>query len=177
MLDGLVRNPNIRVGRYSYYSGYYHGHDFDACARYLAADRDDVDKLIIGSFCSIGSGASFIMAGNQGHRTDWIATAVEDGSPDSYRNSDPVLGNIHKTQSLETFAEYLLDNTGDPPGLIFAYTASDAPALDSLRAQDGSVEIVYASMNDLDLHIIFDDPGDQLTTRIENAPANQPRWS
>ena len=74
MLAGLVRNPNIRVGRYSYYSGYYHGHDFDDCARYLAADRDDVDKLIIGSFCSIGSGASFIMAGNQGHRTDWIAT-------------------------------------------------------------------------------------------------------
>ena len=111
------------------------------------------------------------------YRTDWIATAVEDGSPDSYRNSDPVLGNIHKTQSLETFAEYLLDNTGDPPGLIFAYTASDAPALDSLRAQDGSVEIVYARMNDLDLHIIFDDPGDQLTTRLEKAPANQPRWS
>ena len=74
MLAGLVRNPNIRVGRYSYYSGYYHGHDFDDCARYLVADRDDVDKLIIGSFCSIGSGASFIMAGNQGHRTDWIAT-------------------------------------------------------------------------------------------------------
>ena len=73
-LAGRVRNPNIRVGRHSYYSGYYHGHDFDDCARYLAADRDDVDKLIIGSFCSIGSGASFIMAGNQGHRTDWIAT-------------------------------------------------------------------------------------------------------
>ena len=73
-LAGRVRNPNIRVERYSYYSGYYHGHDFDDCARYLAADRDDVDKLIIGSFCSIGSGASFIMAGNQGHRTDWIAT-------------------------------------------------------------------------------------------------------
>ena len=33
-----------------------------------------MDKLIIGSFCSIGSGASFIMAGNQGHRMDWIAT-------------------------------------------------------------------------------------------------------
>lgn len=74
MLAGQVRNPNIRVGRYSYYSGYYHGHAFDDCARYLAADRDDVDRLIIGSFCSIGSGASFIMAGNQGHRTDWIAT-------------------------------------------------------------------------------------------------------
>ncbi|WP_313142925.1 type B chloramphenicol O-acetyltransferase [Stenotrophomonas sp.] len=74
LLTEMVTNPNIRVGRYSYYSGYYHGHGFDDCARYLLPDRDDVDKLIIGSFCSIGSGASFIMAGNQGHRHDWAST-------------------------------------------------------------------------------------------------------
>ncbi len=58
LLSEQVKNPNIKVGRYSYYSGYYHGHSFDDCARYLFPDRDDVDKLIIGSFCSIGSGAS-----------------------------------------------------------------------------------------------------------------------
>ncbi|SJN46234.1 type B chloramphenicol O-acetyltransferase [Sphingobacterium sp. JB170] len=69
-----ITNPNIIAGKYSYYSGYYHGHSFDDCARYLFPDRDDVDKLIIGSFCSIGSGASFVMAGNQGHRHDWIST-------------------------------------------------------------------------------------------------------
>jgi chloramphenicol O-acetyltransferase type B len=69
-----VENPNIQVGRYSYYSGYYHGHAFDECARYLLPDRDDVDRLIIGSFCSIGSGAVFMMAGNQGHRYDWISS-------------------------------------------------------------------------------------------------------
>ena len=74
LLSEQVKNPNIRVGRYSYYSGYYHGHSFDECARYLLPDRDDVDKLIIGSFCSIGSGASFIMAGNQGHRHDWASS-------------------------------------------------------------------------------------------------------
>lgn len=72
-LDRLVTNPNIRVGRYSYYSGYYHGHGFDECARFLLPD-EGADKLVIGSFCSIGSGAAFIMAGNQGHRTDWIST-------------------------------------------------------------------------------------------------------
>lgn len=72
-LDRQVTNPNIVVGRHSYYSGYYHGHSFDDCARYLLPD-DGVDKLIIGSFCSIGSGAAFIMAGNQGHRNDWIST-------------------------------------------------------------------------------------------------------
>lgn len=74
LLAEQVTNPNIIVGRFSYYSGYYHGHSFDDCARYLMPDRDDVDKLIIGSFCSIGSGAAFIMAGNQGHRSDWVST-------------------------------------------------------------------------------------------------------
>lgn len=72
-LDRLVTNPNITVGRYSYYSGYYHGHGFDDCARFLLPD-EGVDRLIIGSFCSIGSGAAFIMGGNQGHRSDWITT-------------------------------------------------------------------------------------------------------
>ena len=69
-----ITNPNIIAGKQSYYSGYYHGHSFDDCARYLTPDRNDVDKLIIGSFCSIGTGASFIMAGNQGHRHDWISS-------------------------------------------------------------------------------------------------------
>lgn len=72
-LDKQVTNPNIIVGRYSYYSGYYHGHSFDDCARFLVPD-EGVDQLVIGSFCSIGSGASFIMAGNQGHRHDWISS-------------------------------------------------------------------------------------------------------
>nr|WP_145550123.1 type B chloramphenicol O-acetyltransferase [Variovorax boronicumulans] len=74
LLSEQITNPNIEVGRFSYYSGYYHGHGFDDCARYLSPDRSDVDRLIIGSFCSIGSGASFIMAGNQGHRSDWVSS-------------------------------------------------------------------------------------------------------
>lgn len=74
LLSEHVTNPNIKVGRYSYYSGYYHGHSFDDCARYLFPDRTDVDQLTIGSFCSIGSGAAFIMAGNQGHRYDWVSS-------------------------------------------------------------------------------------------------------
>jgi chloramphenicol O-acetyltransferase type B len=72
-LDRQVTNPNIVIGRYSYYSGYYHGHGFDECARFLMPDPG-VDRLVVGSFCSIGSGAAFIMAGNQGHRADWIST-------------------------------------------------------------------------------------------------------
>ncbi|HGN9081945.1 TPA: type B chloramphenicol O-acetyltransferase [Klebsiella pneumoniae] len=72
-LDQQVTHPNIVVGRHSYYSGYYHGHGFDDCARYVLPDAD-ADRLIIGAFCSIGSGAAFIMAGNQGHRHEWVST-------------------------------------------------------------------------------------------------------
>ncbi|MGB7528149.1 type B chloramphenicol O-acetyltransferase [Sphingobacterium cellulitidis] len=74
IIQNYNTNPNIIAGKYSYYSGYYHGHSFDDCARYLFPDERAVDKLIIGSFCSIGSGASFIMAGNQGHRYDWVSS-------------------------------------------------------------------------------------------------------
>lgn len=81
-LSEQITNPNIIAGRYSYYSGYYHGHSFDDCAWYLTPDKDNVDKLIIGSFCSIGSGAIFMMAGNQGHRHDWISTFPFHYSPD-----------------------------------------------------------------------------------------------
>lgn len=72
-LSEQVTHPNIQVGRYSYYSGYYHRHGFEDCARYLLPHAG-ADRLVIGSFCSIGSGASFVMAGNQGHRADWAST-------------------------------------------------------------------------------------------------------
>lgn len=81
-LKEQVTNPNIIVGEHSYYSGYYHNHSFEECARYLLPDREDVDKLIIGNYCSIGSGAIFMMAGNQGHRNDWVSTF-----PFFYQNS------------------------------------------------------------------------------------------
>ncbi|MDR7129249.1 chloramphenicol O-acetyltransferase type B [Algoriphagus sp. 4150] len=98
-----ITNPNIVVGKYSYYSGYYHGHSFDDCARYLFPDRGDVDKLIIGSYCSIGSGASFIMAGNQGHRHDWISSfpffympeveSFKKGQDGFKKSADTIIGN------------------------------------------------------------------------------------
>ena len=73
LLHKTLSHPNIEVGVFSYYSGYYHKHSFIDCVRYLQ-DKKGVDKLIIGSYCSIGSGAVFVMAGNQGHRSDWVST-------------------------------------------------------------------------------------------------------
>ena len=74
LLSETVNHPNIEIGLFSYYSGYHHTHDFVECVRYLHDKRNDVDKLIIGSYCSIGSGAVFMMAGNQGHNMQWTST-------------------------------------------------------------------------------------------------------
>ncbi|EIF9184829.1 CatB-related O-acetyltransferase, partial [Vibrio parahaemolyticus] len=96
----------------SYYSGFYHQKSFEEQAvRYLLGDPvtlqewqsrepDSIDKLIIGKFCSIASGATFMMAGNQGHRIDWISAfpfspeefgeRVQDGFE---RAGDTVVGN------------------------------------------------------------------------------------
>ncbi|WP_100331863.1 CatB-related O-acetyltransferase [Bacillus xiapuensis] len=73
-LKETISHPNIQVGKHTYYSGYYHKESFqDYCVRYLLEDEEG-DKLIIGKFCAIGSGACFIMSGNKGHRPDWIST-------------------------------------------------------------------------------------------------------
>jgi len=74
LLCKTVNHPNICVGAFSYYSGYHHKHSFVHCVRYLDKKSKNVDKLIIGKYCSIGSGAVFMMAGNQGHRIDWVST-------------------------------------------------------------------------------------------------------
>ncbi|MGM9588137.1 MAG: hypothetical protein ACI3VA_11725 [Candidatus Limivicinus sp.] len=110
------------------------------------------------------------------YRTDWIATATEDGYLDSYHRSDPILGNIHKTRSPEAYADYIQAAFSDPPGLIVKYTAADAPAVDSVRSQSG-IEITYAQMNDIELEILFDDPGDSLTFTFTDAPSQFPNWA
>lgn len=74
LLCDTVKHPNIHVGAFSYYSGFHHRHSFEACVRYLDKRSKNVDKLIIGKYCSIGSGAVFMMAGNQGHRSDWVSS-------------------------------------------------------------------------------------------------------
>jgi chloramphenicol O-acetyltransferase type B len=87
LLCETVTHPNISVGTFSYYSGYHHAHSFEHCVRYLDKKRKDVDKLIIGNYCSIGSGAVFMMAGNQGHRTDWVSTFPFHFQANIFKNS------------------------------------------------------------------------------------------
>lgn len=124
VLAEQVTNPNIKVGRFSYYSGYYHGHSFDDCARYLLPDRDDVDKLIIGSFCSIGSGAAFVMAGNQGHRYDWVSSF-----PFFYKNEEPAF-----TTAVDAF-----EKTGDTVIGNDVWIGSEAMIMPGVTVGHGAV--------------------------------------
>lgn len=77
IIKNHVKCRHIIVGDYSYYSGYYEGKPFEDCVMYLdEQDNNDpeVDKLIVGKFCSIATGVKFMMGGNQGHNYRWIAS-------------------------------------------------------------------------------------------------------
>ncbi|MFV0361928.1 MAG: CatB-related O-acetyltransferase [Suipraeoptans sp.] len=73
-LIDVVKHPNIEVGAYTYYAGYYHEKSFEeVSARYLLPD-EGTGKIKIGKYCSIGTGVSFNLFGNAWHRHDWIST-------------------------------------------------------------------------------------------------------
>lgn len=60
-LKNIVTHPNILVGDYTYYHDFEDVANFEKNVRYLF---DFIgDKLIIGKFCMIASGAKFIMNG------------------------------------------------------------------------------------------------------------------
>jgi len=109
------------------------------------------------------------------YRTDWIATAVEDGNPDSYYNTDFVLGNCHKAKTVQAYVDYVQATFNDPPGLMFQYTAADCLAVDSLRKGD-TTTILYEEDPQVQIHVIFDDPGDNLFFELGTPPRNRPNW-
>lgn len=70
-LKNIIKNPNIIVGDYTYYDDFEDVHNFEKNVKY---HFDFVgDKLIIGKFCMIASGVTFIMNGAN-HLTDAIST-------------------------------------------------------------------------------------------------------
>lgn len=70
-LKNIITNPNIIVGDYTYYDDFEDVHNFEKNVKY---HFDFIgDKLIIGKFCMIASGATFIMNGAN-HLTDAVST-------------------------------------------------------------------------------------------------------
>ncbi|MFC4096443.1 CatB-related O-acetyltransferase [Euzebyella saccharophila] len=70
-LKNVVKNPNIIVGDYTYYDDFENVENFEKNVKYLF---DFIgDQLIIGKFCMIASGVTFIMNGAN-HLTDSLST-------------------------------------------------------------------------------------------------------
>src|SRR5690606_33580659 len=70
-LKNLINNPNIIVGDYTYYDDFKHVNNFEKQVKYHYDFLGD--KLIIGKFCMIASGVTFIMNGAN-HRMGGITT-------------------------------------------------------------------------------------------------------
>jgi virginiamycin A acetyltransferase len=60
-LKNIISSPNIIVGEYTYYDDFEDVHNFEKNVKYHFEFSGD--KLIIGNFCMIASGVSFIMNG------------------------------------------------------------------------------------------------------------------
>ncbi len=103
-------------------------------------------------------------------------SAVEDGDSVSYYSTDFILGNIHKTESVNAYVDYVQQTFGDPPALMFMYTAENVLAVDGLH-MDGRVQIVYEDANGLPIDVIFDNPADHLEHIREKSPENLPDWN
>lgn len=69
-LKNLINNPNIIVGDYTYYDDFESVHNFEKNVKYHFDFTGD--KLVIGKFCMIASGATFIMNGGN-HLTESIS--------------------------------------------------------------------------------------------------------
>ena len=70
-LKNIIKNPNIVVGDYTYYDDFENVENFKKNVKYHFDFTGD--KLIIGKFCMIASGAKFIMNGAN-HLTDALST-------------------------------------------------------------------------------------------------------
>lgn len=71
-LKAVIDAPNIEVGDYSYYDDPYHAADFQT-RNVLYHYEARGDRLVIGSFCALATGTTFIMDGAN-HRMDGPST-------------------------------------------------------------------------------------------------------
>lgn len=100
-----------------------------------------------------------------------MMTAVEDGNMNSYRNTDYILGNIHKVKNIQDYVAYTQKDFFDPPGLMFMYTTENCLAVDGNNRQ-----IIYESTGKPFVTVIFDDTSDNLDFVWQDAPKHFPEW-
>ena len=101
-----------------------------------------------------------------------IDSAEENGDLNAYHATDFINGNIHKTQNIQDYVDYVQQTFNDPPGLMFMYTAENC-----LAVTGSSTQIIYESAGMDFVNVIFDDPADDLEFVWKDSPKNLPDWS
>lgn len=103
-------------------------------------------------------------------------SAEENGDLSSYRATDFILGNIHKTRNIQNYVDYVQATFYDPPGLMLMYTAENVLAVDGSRSDRG-VQIIYENAANVDIRVVFDDPSDSMEFVRAESPTNLPDWN
>lgn len=106
------------------------------------------------------------------YRATDIMSATEDGELNSYYATDFIAGNIHKTQNIQNYVNYIQNVYNDPPGLMFMYTAENC-----LAVTGSNTQIIYESLGKPYVNVIFDDPSDKLEFVWKESPTKLPDWS
>ncbi|MCX4079792.1 hypothetical protein N7280_04050 [Rickettsia rhipicephali] len=57
---------------------------------------DEIDKLVIGKFCSIATGVKFMIGGTQGYNYNWIASYPLDSFDEDFDNYETVLPKAYR---------------------------------------------------------------------------------
>ena len=86
-IKNTIKNPNIEVGDYSYFSG----EDFE---KHVTHHYEFIgDKLVIGKFCAIASGVEFIMNGAN-HRMNSVTTYPFNIMGNGWEKSTPAIEDL-----------------------------------------------------------------------------------
>ena len=70
---------------------------------------------------------------------------------------------------------YILDASGDRPGIIDTYRAADVVAMTEVWTVGGGLQIVYP--DNVEITVLYDDPTDTLTYTFAAAPTKTKDWS
>ena len=147
--------------------------------------KDDYDEMGFIGTCSLTGGHVFNYIKQDGwyyfvdltkwYAENWNCNAVESGDLSDYAHSDRIYGNIHRAASLDAFVNYILDASGDPPGIIDTYRAADVAAMTEVWTADGGIQLIYA--DNVEITVLYDDPTDTLTYTFAAAPTKTKDWS
>ena len=109
------------------------------------------------------------------YRLDFIeSSSVESGKLEDYMRSDRVNGNIHRTESIEAYVDYIHSTYNDPPEMLFMYKGGYVADI-GVRREVGKTIMCYP--NDKGVTIIYDDQNDNISAEFINGPIYQPDWS